>query len=125
MVFLGHDLITPTGGSGDGDDISGGGANPRGEGTEINGEVVDGKGELIKSVVDILKTGFDGIAGGRIQAGGVLTDIVGKRKVSGVLLAGGHIEITPVDDVGRRGKVLGQSFYRKKKGDKKENNDEF
>lgn len=122
MVLLGHDLITPTGGSGNSNNIGGGGADPGGEGAEIDGEVVNGKRKLVKSIVDILKSGFDDITGGGIGSGSILADIVGEGIIGRVLLAGGHIEISPVNDVRRGGKVLGQSFYRKKKGEQNENN---
>lgn len=120
MILLGHDLIAMTGGSGDSDDVSGGGGNAGSKGAKINREITDRKGKLVKGVVDIFKTGFKNKGSGGIGTGSILADGVGEGVVEGIFLTGGDVEITPVDNVVGGRKVLGDDIFGEKKCEKYE-----
>lgn len=108
VVFLGHYLIAVAGGGGNSNSIGGSGGNAGNEGAEVNGEIVDGKGKLVKSIVNIFEAGFEDKVSGGVGTGSILAKIVGQGVVGGVFLAGGHIEIAPVDVVVGGRKMLGK-----------------
>lgn len=110
MVLLNVDIIAVTRRRGDGNSVTLGSANIRDEVTKINSQigVVDFKGKIKKKIVDVLKTGFDDIAIGDAEfSGGKLTDSVGETIGGRGFSAGGHVEITHVDNITVRGETLG------------------
>ena len=107
MVLLSHDLVAVAGRGGNRNRIGGGGSDT-GSKSEGDRQVADGKGELIEGVVNIFKAGFKDKIGRSVRAGGII-DSVGKGIVGRIFLAGGDVEITPINIVVGGGKVLGKN----------------
>ena len=109
MVLLDVDIITMAGGRGNSNSVALGSANIGDEVAEINSQlrIVDFKGKIKKKIVDVLKAGFDDIAIGDAEfSGSKLTDSIGEAISGRGLSAGGHIEITHIDNIAARGKTL-------------------
>ena len=122
VVLGGHDLVTSAGGGSNGDVIGDGRTDAGNKRAIREIEIVDGKSKIGQRIVDILKTGFDLKAAIAIKTGSDLADRVGELVVGRTFIAGGHVEITPVDDVGRGFEMLGQNFGIPKFGKFQETN---
>lgn len=113
MAFEGVDLVAISGGGGDGNNVSVGGADPGSEGTEINRQIINLKRKGIgEDIVNILETGLKSITVRVELTGSHLADGVGKLIIGRGFAAGGHIEITPFQNIVIGRKSLGSDKSR-------------
>lgn len=112
-ILVGQNFVAGAVGRRNGKGISSSRADIGNKGTESDLIGTNGEGKVFKGVVDILKTGFEGVGGGSVLAGGQLADSVGKLVVGRSFLAGGDVEITPIDTITRRSEGLSDNFFGK------------
>lgn len=115
----GNLVATARGGS-NGDDVGISRRDFGGEGAKLNTKIIDTKGKLIEGIVDVLKTGFDGIAGGVVLARSVLTNSVGELVIGRSFFTRGDVEVTPVDDIGGGFEMLSESGGEREEGKREE-----
>lgn len=75
---------------------------------------------MIEGIVDVLKTGFDGIAGGVVLARSVLANSVSELVIGRSFFTRGDVEVAPVDDIGGGLEMLSEGGGEREEGKREE-----